>query len=118
MTYGLSHPHQLDFVRLFDLKLYVHGKQLRSCWEGYQLDESTFFSGTSWVFFHFYFIVRANRIVPDGSSRFVASDLGLSCMLMSHKKDARLLWVNNTRDRQSNKTKHVHGFGLLIFLTV
>ena len=26
----------------------------------------------------------------------VASDLGLHCLPMSHKKDARLIWVNET----------------------
>ena len=28
------------------------------------------------------------------SSHSVASDLGLHCMPMSHRKDARLIWVN------------------------
>ena len=27
-------------------------------------------------------------------SRYAASDLGLHCLFMSHKKDARLIWVN------------------------
>ena len=39
-------------------------------------------------------IVSANRIVPDGRPRFAASHLGLFCLPVSHKKDARLKWVN------------------------
>ena len=27
----------------------------------------------------------------------VASDLGLHCLPISHKKDARLIWVNKTK---------------------
>ena len=37
--------------------------------------------------------VPANRIAPNETSRFVASHLGLFCLPMSHKKDARLLMV-------------------------
>ena len=36
----------------------------------------------------------ANRIAPDGTPRFAASHLGLFCLPMSHKKDARFIWVN------------------------
>ena len=36
----------------------------------------------------------ANRIAPDGTTRFAASHLGLFCLPMSHKKDARLIRVN------------------------
>ena len=32
----------------------------------------------------------ANRITPDGTLRSAASHLGLFCLPMSHKKDARL----------------------------
>ena len=32
----------------------------------------------------------ANRLVPDGTPRFAASHLGLFCLPMSHKRDARL----------------------------
>ena len=38
--------------------------------------------------------MSANRIAPDGTPRFAASHLGLFCLPMSHKKDARLIWVN------------------------
>ena len=41
-------------------------------------------------------IILVNRIAPDGMPRFVAADLGLFCLPMSHKKDARLVWVNPT----------------------
>ena len=36
----------------------------------------------------------ANRIAPDGTPRSVASHLGLCCLPMSHKRDARLKRVN------------------------
>ena len=36
----------------------------------------------------------ANSEDPDQTPRSVASDLGLHCLSMSHKKDARLIWVN------------------------
>ena len=38
-------------------------------------------------------IMLANRIAPDGTPRFAGSHLGLFCLLLSHKKDARLIWV-------------------------
>ena len=39
--------------------------------------------------------MSANRIhvAPDGAPRFAASHLGLFCLPMSHKTDARLIWV-------------------------
>ena len=67
----------------------------------YHLDESTsIFRGIRSKFsFLFHFSVKimlANRIAPDGTPRFVASHLGLFGLPMSHKKDARLLWVKQT----------------------
>ena len=38
-------------------------------------------------------IKLANRIAPDVTPRFAASRLGLFSFLMSHKKDARLIWA-------------------------
>ena len=35
----------------------------------------------------------ANSGEPDQTPRFAVSDLVLHCLLMSHKKDARLIWV-------------------------
>ena len=35
----------------------------------------------------------ASRIAPDETPHFAASHLGLFCLLMSHKKDVRLLWI-------------------------
>ena len=65
----------------------------------YQLDESTvIYRGIRNYFsslFHILMkIVKANRIAPDGTPRFAASNLGLFCLSMSHKKDTRLIWVN------------------------
>ena len=44
-------------------------------------------------------IVLANKIAPDGMPRFAASHLGRFCLprAMSHKKVARLIWVNRFR---------------------
>ena len=54
------------------------------------------FLGTSGVFFIFisFFdeFMSANRIAPDGAPRFAASHLGLFCLPLSHKKDARLIY--------------------------
>ena len=35
----------------------------------------------------------ANSGDPDQTPHCAASDLGLDCLPMSHKKDARLIWV-------------------------
>ena len=44
------------------------------------------------ILFHFSIkIMLANSIAPDGTPRFAASHLGLFCLPMSHKKDARLM---------------------------
>ena len=37
---------------------------------------------------------ETNRIAPDGTPHFAASHLVLFCLPISHKKDARLIWVN------------------------
>ena len=47
------------------------------------------------MIFNFYSIfsmtfLEANRIVPDGKPRSAASHLGLFCLPMSRKRDARL----------------------------
>ena len=49
-------------------------------------------------FFHFYSTFKRNFCKqnsgePDQMPRFVASDLVLHCLPMSHKKDSRLIWV-------------------------
>ena len=51
------------------------------------------------IFFSFLFkflkkLLFANSGEPDQTPRFVASDLALHALSMSHKKDARLIWVN------------------------
>ena len=40
-------------------------------------------------------ISSANRIAPDGTTQFAASHLGSFCLLLSHKRDARLIWVKS-----------------------
>ena len=46
-------------------------------------------------------IVQANSGDPDQTLHSVASDLGRHCLPMSHKKDARHIWVNKTIILQS-----------------
>ena len=65
----------------------------------YQMDESTFIlRGTGSDFsslFHFSMkFMSANRIALEETPRFAASHLGLFCLPMSNKKDARLIWIN------------------------
>ena len=65
----------------------------------YNLDESIFiFRGIRSHFsFHFSMKIKsANRIAPDATPRFAASHLGRFCLPMSHKKHARLIWVNRS----------------------
>ena len=50
----------------------------------------------TFIFYLFHFSMKnmsANRIAPDGTPRLAASHLGLFCLPLSHKKDARLIWV-------------------------
>ena len=65
----------------------------------YQLDESipnfkrvccTF----SFLFYFEYIFLLANSEDPDQMPRSAASDLGLHCLHISQKWDARLIWVN------------------------
>ena len=53
------------------------------------------FSGSDFEFlFHFSIkFLQANRIAPDGMPHSAVSPLGLFCLPMSHKKDARLIRV-------------------------
>ena len=37
----------------------------------------------------------ANSGEPDQTPRFAASDMVLHCLPMSHKKDARFIWVKS-----------------------
>ena len=39
--------------------------------------------------------MHGNGRDPDQTTHSVASDLGLHCLRMSHKKDARHIWVKN-----------------------
>ena len=74
----------------------------------------------SGVIFHFYFIfvefLRANRIAPDGTPRFAASHLGQLCLPMSHKKDARLIWVNSDAPCGAVMLMHAFLFKILFII--
>ena len=64
----------------------------------YHLDESTFIfrgigSNFSFLFNFSMKIKLPNRIALDGTPRFASSYLGLFCLPVSRKKDARLIWV-------------------------
>ena len=61
----------------------------------YQMGESCFIFRSVRNDFHFlsHFSIKflyANRIAPDGTPHSEVSHLGLCCLLMSHKRDARL----------------------------
>ena len=49
--------------------------------------------------------MSANRIAPDGTPHFAASHLRLFCLPMSHKKEARLIWVNRQQNVNTKKTE-------------
>ena len=66
----------------------------------FHLDESTLnFRGSRIDFFTSYFDeipvspAVSKQIAPDETPRFAASDLGLFCLPICHKKDARLVRV-------------------------
>ena len=44
----------------------------------------------------------------------MASDLGLHCLPMSHKKDARLIWVNGNRTH----LRGINSYGNGVFIHV
>ena len=48
-----------------------------------------------WVVFFIFIILKANSGDPDQTPHYVVSDLGLHCLPMSHKKDARLIWIKS-----------------------
>ena len=48
--------------------------------------------------------MQANSRDPHQTPHSVASDLGLHCLPMSHKKDARHIWVKNAIILLSHKT--------------
>ena len=55
----------------------------------------------------------ANCGDPDQTSNSVASDLGLHCLPMSSKKDARHIWVKNAIILLSHKSSRNLGSTLL-----
>ena len=57
--------------------------------------------------------MQANRRDPDLAPHSVASDLGLHCLPMSHKKDARHIWVKNAIILLSHKSSRNLGCRLL-----
>ena len=64
----------------------------------YHLDKSTFiFRGIRSIFSLLHqFLMKikiAKRIAQDGTMRFAMSHLGLFCLPMFHKMDARHIWV-------------------------
>ena len=57
--------------------------------------------------------MQANSGDPDQTPHSVASDLGLHCLPMSHKKDARHIWVKNAIILLSHKSSRNLGSRLL-----
>ena len=81
---------------LFGLNVKVNPLVTNGLSHPYHLDKPTFILRgiMSYFEFLFYFSMKfkiANRIAHDGTPRFAASHLGLFCLPMSHKKDARLI---------------------------
>ena len=65
----------------------------------YQLEQSISVLRDAGQYFHFnstfqYYNLSANSGDPDQTPHSVLSDLGLHCLPMSHKMDARFIWVN------------------------
>ena len=80
----------------------------------YHSDESTFIFWSSGSDLSFSFSEEnheSKQIAPDGTPRFAASHLGIFCLPMSHKKGARLIWVNcdlsETHTHSGETIKHV-----------
>ena len=60
-----------------------------------QLDQSiSILRVVGWQFYFYSIFDGTLCKQTDQTPRFVASDLGLRCLHISHKKDARLIWVN------------------------
>ena len=82
----------------------------------YQLDQSI--SGLRVAFFIsnaiLIEIMKANSGDPDQTPCLASSDLGLRCLPMPHKKDARLKWFNRTVAGLRFKT-HLKKRGLCIY---
>ena len=81
---------------MFDVLLFFNPYLTTAFSHRYHLGESSIdYRGVRCEFdylFHFSMnFLKANRIAPDGTPRSVASHLGLFCLPMSHKKDARLI---------------------------
>ena len=64
-------------------------------------------------YLNFINILQANSGDPDQTLCPAASDLVLHCLPMSHKKDARLIWV-----KQNFESKNVINFCLAISLSI
>ena len=57
--------------------------------------------------------MQANSGDPDQTLHSVVSDLGLHCLPMSHKKDARHIWVKKAIILLSHKSSRNVGSRLL-----
>ena len=81
---------------MFSLNFLLNPYLMNGFSHHYQIYESTFiFRGVrSDLEFLFNFSIKflyANRIAPDGMQRSAASHLGICCLPMSHKRNARKL---------------------------
>ena len=63
----------------------------------YQLEQSiSVFREVRWYFIFIQILIEkyaSKQYDPDQTPHFVASDLGLHYLPMSHKKDARRMWI-------------------------
>ena len=87
---------QISYCCLDNINIQVNPLVTNGLSNPYHLDESTFIlrdirSNFSFAFHVSKKFMSANRIAPDGTLRFAASHLGLFCLPMSNKKDARFI---------------------------
>ena len=87
-----SNPLQItDILRNYDVNPHLHYGRFHP----YQLDESiSNFRGLLYFFIFVLFQIEipvSKQWIPWSDAAF--SDLGLHCLLMSQKWDARLIWV-------------------------
>ena len=54
---------------------------------------AAFILGAAGAIFHFYFIFDKHHVSKQNSCRWDAAFMGLFYLPLSHKKDARLIWV-------------------------
>ena len=71
---------------------HIHAKMNLVCRDALAIGKKCMNVRKNKLFFDEYHVSK--QYSPDWRPRFAASHLGLFCLPLSYKKDARLLWVN------------------------